>query len=190
MIIAGIDYSMTSPGMTIADTKKPFVFQNVHMFYLTDKTSLAKSFGNVHGFKYPEWTCPEERYFKVASQFMEIMKKLGVEQVMIESYSYGSVGNTLNLAENMSVLKLMLWQAGVRYHTMAPSSVKKMATGNGRADKAEMIKKFYETSGCTKTINEVIGLKSDKIDTKPIDDLIDSWHLAKAFYDSNLWKTE
>lgn len=189
-IIAGVDYSMRSPGLVIIDTKKPLVFENVQFFFLTDKTALAKSFGNVHGFEYPEWKCPQERYYKVGSIFSDIMKKFSVSHVMMEDYSFGSVGKTFQIAENASVLKLLMWQQGINIQSLAPSSVKKKATGNGRADKPEMIAAFYQKLNCSRSFNQILGLKSEKVDAKPIDDIVDAYWLAHILLESNSWKVE
>jgi hypothetical protein len=188
-IIAGIDYSMSSPGMTIVDSRKPFIFENMQMFFLTDKPKFAKSYGNVHGFDYPVWLTPEERFAKVADIFMSVMRKLNVKYVMLEGYSYGSAGRTFHLAENLSVLKHYMWKEDIVYFETAPSSLKKMATGNGRADKPEMVRKFNDTICTDRTLNDIIGLSSKNIAAKPVDDLVDSAWLAKTIYDQKNWKT-
>lgn len=191
MVIAGIDYSMTSPAMTIIDSNKEFKFENLNLFYLTNKQTLAKSNGNIHGFLYPEWSCHEERYYKVTNIFMDILTKFNVESAMIEGYSYGSSkGLAFNIAENGGIFKHYVWLAGIKMYEIAPQSVKKKATGSGRADKTTMVEKFYEQIFTNGTLNDAIGIKSKKLDAKPIDDLVDSVWITKAFYDEKTWKTE
>jgi len=188
MILAGLDYSITSPGLTIVNTQKPLRFENMEMFFVTTKKALVGDFKNLHGFQYPEWKCAEERYHKLAQMYFGILKRFGVDVLMLEDYSYSSSNQTLNLAEALSVLKQFMWESGLNYFSIPPSKLKKQSTGKGNADKSTMIRSFYSREKC-QTFNEILGIKSEKVDAKPIDDLVDSAWLAIALYESDLWKT-
>jgi crossover junction endodeoxyribonuclease RuvC len=61
-----------------------------------------------------------------------------IEFFVIENYSYGSVGQLADLGELGGLLKHYLSKNGKSFDVMAPSSVKKLITGSGRASKEEV----------------------------------------------------
>jgi crossover junction endodeoxyribonuclease RuvC len=59
--------------------------------------------------------------------------------VAIEGYAFAGP-RLVRLAELGGVVKFLLWGVDIDYYPIAPSTLKKWATGNGRADKDEMVK--------------------------------------------------
>lgn len=58
----------------------------------------------------------------------------------IEGYSFGSAFNREMMAELGGIIRYSLYGAGVPYVDITPTSLKKWATGNGLASKADMVK--------------------------------------------------
>jgi Holliday junction resolvasome RuvABC endonuclease subunit len=189
MKIAGIDYSITSPAMVIADTDKSLSFDDVEIFCMAPTPKLVGWHGNVRCFEKMKYTSQEQRINDIADYFIAMMLEHSVERVVMESYSYGSTGLTFNLAENVGVLKNKMWVRGIIRYDIAPQSVKKFFTGSGRADKLKMIEVFYAVSGVQRSINDIIGIKSTKPNAKPVDDIADAFGMAYYLYHhKNLWK--
>lgn len=62
-----------------------------------------------------------------------------INYAAIEGYSYGSsVGRTFELGEVGSVVKLVLWDAGIPFIVVSPASLKQFVSGNGSSDKEHM----------------------------------------------------
>ena len=55
--------------------------------------------------------------------------------VVYEDYSYGSIHNAYSLAEYGGILKYELYKAGANILFVAPTVIKRFATGNGASDK-------------------------------------------------------
>ena len=61
-----------------------------------------------------------------------------IEFFIIENYSYGSVGQLADLGELGGLLKYHIYKSGKWFDVIAPTTVKKNVTGNGRASKKEV----------------------------------------------------
>ena len=55
--------------------------------------------------------------------------------VVIEGYSYASANQAHQIGEMAGVVKTALYEAGIRYELVSPSSIKMYSTGNGGAKK-------------------------------------------------------
>jgi crossover junction endodeoxyribonuclease RuvC len=62
-----------------------------------------------------------------------------VDLVVVEGYSYGSGFQAHQLGELGGVLRVLLTEAGVAWVEVAPTRVKRYATGKGNAGKADML---------------------------------------------------
>lgn len=180
MIVAGIDYSMSSPAITVYNTEDPLKFESLKMFNLTEYKTKVGTFGNVRIDLLPEWSTPEERYHKNALWAITILTELGVEKVAIEGYSMGSnSGLVFNIAENGGALKQMIWKAGIELvEPPAPGSVKLHHSGKGNSKKDAMIDSFNDLFMVQ--IHEKVGLKAPY--AKPLDDLTDSWAVLNTAF--------
>lgn len=172
MKIAGLDVSMTSPGITVYDTYAPDAF----CFYAL--SSKNKLIGNwLHRVcidQYPLYSSPEERFDKISEWIMEKIRYC--DAVFLEGYSYGSSGSKVfEIGENTGVLKHKLYKASIPITVYAPTSIKKHACGNGRADKIMMYDVFYE-----QTKIDLLGILGQaKKDSNPISDIVDSYHICQ-----------
>ena len=99
--------------------------------------------------------------------------------VGFEGYSFGASGQITRIAEACAILKYKLYSMGCNEDLiiLAPSTVKKFATGTGRADKHDMVNKFAEETGIDlfDVLDKNPNLKSIKA---PITDIADSYWIA------------
>lgn len=173
---AGIDYSMTSPSLTIIEGTQ------ITSYFLTTKSKLLgehkiNDLFTVIGIEYPDYKNDTERFYKLAQI---IVSKIPVGcKIAIEGYSFGSTGARLfQIGENTGVLKHMLMLSGHEFSTFAPTEVKKYATGKGNSKKDQMFDSFvrqteFNESYIRQTFNQQGEIKS------PLADIIDSYYIAK-----------
>jgi hypothetical protein len=74
-----------------------------------------------------------------------------------------------------------LYKNGYNFSTVAPSVIKKYATGKGNANKEAMWLAFYEL-----TNRDLVGVYGSKNRTlaSPVTDIIDSYYLTRWMHDS------
>lgn len=179
--IAGIDYSLTSPAICIHQTASVFDIKNCLFNFLTDKAKCVGTFKpNTLGLPLNDWKTDQERYNMIAAWAHMTCLRNNVKHVFIEGYSYGSTGRVFHIAENVGVLKHILWNASIPFTIIAPTAVKKLATGKGNADKQKMNVAFVkETDYNMKTL---LGL-TDK-QWNPSSDIIDSYYICKYGFEN------
>lgn len=178
MIYAGIDYSLTSPAITVYDDSKPFTWDNCYSYFLSDIKKTHGVHENVVGTPLPLYNSSQERYSVLARWVMDILHSHCVDHVFIEDYSYGSTGRVFHIAENTGVLKQVLWSCGYKFDVIAPTVIKKHATGKGNASKTLMIETFHQ-----ETITDLrAALNLTEKQSNPISDIIDSYYIVKTGY--------
>ena len=144
-MVIGIDYSLTSPAMCVM--VEP-TYSKCMFYYLTSNKKMVGTFGNAVGYEHKEYFSEQERYDNIAEFFLnKIPLRPKIPQVFIEDYSFGSTGRVFHIAENCGLLKYKLWEIGLKFTTIAPSAIKKFATGKGNADKQKMYDTFLEETG-------------------------------------------
>jgi crossover junction endodeoxyribonuclease RuvC len=112
LAVVGVDPSLSSTGVALADGG-----------FATISTS-AKGPKRLEAIR--------DRLLKIA---------LPCDIVVIEGYSMASHQGAHQLGELGGVLRLALWQAGVPYVEVAPTRLKKWATGKGNAPKDQVLAK-------------------------------------------------
>jgi len=177
VIIAGIDYSMTSPAICFFNIdKKEFKFDNCQFYFLTQNKKYETNSKNITG-NYFEYKNEMERFDLISSYFIDkiLMQEDSELLVYLEGYSMGSRGKVLNIAENVGILKYRLWNFHVFYETVPPTVIKKFATDKGNADK-QMMQDFFEKESNVK-LKEVFSMT--KKQWNPSSDLIDAYYICK-----------
>ena len=145
--IVGIDYSLNSPAICIADDS--FDFSKCSFHFLTSKKKHIGKFGkNIFGYEHKEYNNPIIRFSNISMWALDIIHKYKKDtaQVFVEGYSFGSKGQAVfQIAENCGILKYRLQMSpSILYDTIVPSVVKKYASGKGNADKQLMYDSFKE----------------------------------------------
>lgn len=173
-MIVGIDYSIRSPAVTIEKGghywcffRSPikrhivdagFVFHGIED--LTSKQSGPKRYADL-----AYWT-KQCVYFCLPNP----------EKILIgfERASYGSPGRIVQLAENAGAAKAALCDFHADIVDVSPQTIKKYATGSGRAEKVDMYNKFVEKTSIQLTKYFDCGSEGN-----PISDIVDSYWITQ-----------
>jgi hypothetical protein len=175
-VIAGVDYSMTSPAVCIHDGDEWSV-NNCTFYYLTPKNKFLVVSDKVRGSLYEEFETQQQRFDNLSNWALSIIKSRDAQKVGLEGYSYGSTGSRLfEIGENTGLLKHKMWMANIDFEVYAPTSVKKFATGKGNANKEKVWEAFLEETGLN--LFHLIGQEVGKA-WNPVSDLFDSYYMCK-----------
>ena len=177
--IGGIDYSLTCPAVCIyTGEKEDFRFANCKVFFLaTQKKYEDFQYKNLEGsLQIKKYSIAEERYDFISDWAMDILISNEIENVALEDYSYGSQGKVFHIAENTGLLKWKIWQSEIEYKLLAPTVIKKFATGKGNANKEKMYESFLQET--SRNLQEEFVIKSEKIGN-PTSDIVDSYYICK-----------
>jgi len=184
MLVVGIDYSLTSPAICLYNTDHEFKFSNTKCHFLASKKMHeAYNDGVIISENYPKlWTTDEGRYSSIAYWAEQVIfNALGLSSnneisIFIEGYAFGASGKVFHIAENTAILKHKLYNAGVSYETVAPTAVKKFATGKGNSNKEAMYEAFIEETG--EDLMMKLSPKAGKINS-PVSDIVDAYYICK-----------
>ena len=181
--IVGIDYSLNSPAICIADDN--FDFNKCSFHFLTSKKKHIGKFGkNIFGYEIKDYNTPIERFSNISTWALDIIHKhkSNTAKVFIEGYSFGSKGQAVfQIAENCGILKYRLQMSPTMlYDTIVPSVVKKYASGKGNADKQLMYDSFKEHT----KIDLMKMFDMEKLNN-PVTDIVDSYYIAKVGYENS-----
>ena len=176
--IVGIDYSLNSPAICIADDN--FDFNKCSFHFLTSKKKHIGKFGkNIFGYEIKDYNTPIERFSNISTWALDIIHKhkSNTAKVFIEGYSFGSKGQAVfQIAENCGILKYRLQMSpSILYDTIVPSVVKKYASGKGNADKQLMYDSFEKH-----TKKDLLKMFDMGKLNNPVTDIIDSFYIAKV----------
>lgn len=158
-------------------------FSKAKVWYQTDLKKAIGTFfnGNIVGIEHPSYKTEEERYDNISAYFIKEIVKAGfdvpyIHQIIaIEDYSFGSKGRVFNIAENTGLLKHKIWKASLDIHVVAPTRVKKFATGSGAAKKEDMYETFVKDTGVD--LNNIMF--PDRKLASPVTDIVDAYYIAK-----------
>ena len=180
--IAGIDYSLTSPAVCVAEViDNEILFENCK-FYFLKQTKSQESFGVFEAHEYPKYSHEIERFQKLSKWVIECIRWYDgrVNQVYLEDYAYAATGRVFNIAENMGILKMRLREEKFKYVTIPPTVIKKHATGKGNANKELMYDTFLSETHVD--LKEELSPKSTKI-SNPVSDIVDAYYICRTgFY--------
>lgn len=178
MRFVGIDYSMTTPAVTVMDE-----VGNTNTHFLTGvrrhvgAQARTGTHGRTHtwaGYEYPDYLSQEQRFDQIAKWTVNMIKPS--DWILLEDYAMGAKGKVFHIAENCGLLKHKLWVLGFGYQTVAPTALKKFATGKGNADKCMMHTAFVAETGID-LMKEMD--KESKDCGSPVSDIVDSYYLAR-----------
>ena len=174
MICAGIDYSTLSPSICVYKKDGPVNPSNCNFsFFALDKWRPRwAALQNVNVYKFPKEIKDIDRYLFLADWTIEQIRWYTgrVQKVILEDYSFGSTGRVFHIAENVGILKSFLKKNGFRYETIAPTTIKKFATGKGNSNKEAMLEAWKAEPGTFELVQE---------NGNPSTDIVDSYFLCK-----------
>lgn len=120
------------------------------------------------------------RFIELAHWVDEVVTHYEPTMIVLEDYAFGGKGRITQLAENAGALKvsMAIHHPTIPLHVVAPTTMKKFATGSGRADKdmvwAAFIQKEPQASGWQALCHP----KAAKVGS-PMADVADSYFLAQ-----------
>lgn len=183
MISIGIDPSLNSTGICVNKngkckyyiitskyTKKMQSFSSKHIEYIFyDKSDTNKKENEY----YIVEAHKSNNVHSICEAIKGIIKKHKPNLVVMEGVSYGSLGSSalVDLSGLNFAIRNVLIDSGVQFIIASPSQNKKIATGNGSADKELMV---YSWLGIEK------HLKAYQNEIK-IDDLADAYFLSNYY---------
>jgi Holliday junction resolvasome RuvABC endonuclease subunit len=183
MIIAGVDYSLTCPGVCVHDTEKgPPTFDNCHHYFRASQKKFEMfEQGNLHGSTHQPYSSDEERYANLAEWARDILDQHQATHIFLEGYAFSASGKVFNIAEATGQLKHELWlDDRYIFVTVPPTVVKKIFTGKGNASKEQMYDVF-EAQNPKANLRLRLTPRSGKC-ISPVSDVIDAYALVKYGY--------
>jgi Holliday junction resolvasome RuvABC endonuclease subunit len=178
--IAGIDYSMTNPSVCVFSGNS-FCFESCQFLVITDY-KVKGSFSNITFQTHKDYGLDIQRYENIALPIYDFMDHFEPDYIGLEGYSMGSRGLVFNIGENTAILKYQLYKGGYMFNVFPPTTIKKHATGSGRADKKAMVAQFHKDNPSINLSQMILG-KPDRFDS-PVSDIVDSYYIAKYLFDT------
>jgi Holliday junction resolvasome RuvABC endonuclease subunit len=175
--IFGIDYSMTCPAVCVAYNGQRTCYAWPSSYngeeYIDNPAFSVRVLPNVLA-----WAYPIDRFDQLARKVLFPLNKFEGTQpiVYIEGYSMGSKGQTFHIAENTAILKHYFHRVGIEVREVAPTTVKKFATGSGRAQKEDMYDAFVAKTGIQ--LQGMLTPKRKKLGS-PVSDIVDAFFIAE-----------
>lgn len=178
--LVGIDYSMSNPSICI-HVGNNWSFNNCKFYYLTNKKKCQLSHNFFLGEPHVDFLSQEERFNSIASWAISHIP-VGAK-ICIEGYAFAAKGVVFNIAENTAILKHKIYTRNQNtFYTIAPSIIKKYATGKGNADKLLMYHSFV-----AETQFDISSIIDCNKGDSPMSDIIDSYYIAKyGFFNAPL----
>jgi len=178
--VAGIDLSLSSPSICIFSGSE-FNFKDCYFYFLTNLVKHGKLHNErLMGSVFEKYNSQEERYHKISCWALKVLAKHYVSQVYIEDYAYAATGRVFHIAENGGVLKYRLWSSKYEVFTIAPTVIKKFASGKGNANKEQMQVAFINETQYN--VKYILGMSDKK--WNPSSDIIDSYFICKYGYEN------
>ena len=183
MKIIGIDYSLTSPAITVFNGNDDWGSggSNITHHCLAKNQRQRQRWSerdlkNIEISIYKEWSTDLERYHFLAdwviNKCITAMNPVR-PKAYIEDYAFAATGRVFHIAENTAILKDTPSKWGIKYELIPPTVIKKYATGKGNANKEKMYDAFTQ-----ETHRDLMHEFNTKLNN-PITDIVDSYYIAK-----------
>lgn len=173
-MIAGIDYSMTSPAICVGE--RHYTMNECKFLVFTDKKKFVGTYKNITCLEYPNWNTNEHRYDLLSQKVLNFLIENDVQKAWIEGYSFGSKGLVFNLQENTGLLKHKMYLNKFPFDVISPPQIKKIQTGKGNQNKEQMYSAWIKDGGAP--IQEFFQPKQTKIGS-PVSDIVDSYYVMR-----------
>lgn len=175
-MIVGIDYSITCPTICLMPFDDDSFSSCKFLSIYGKKAFSVDNISNIEQIPTSEYDI--ERFKHNAIKTIDFIQEYCVYPlIVLEDYAFAGKGKVFNIAENCGILKLGLYENGLDYITIAPTAVKKFATGKGNANKNDMLSTFEEQTGID--LFKMLNMERKEKIPHPIEDIVDSYFMAK-----------
>jgi crossover junction endodeoxyribonuclease RuvC len=126
---------------------------------MSTKTGLAVVDGSGAVIKTAQVTFPKltgmPRINAIVGRILELREETKPDLLVVEDYAVGNSPAAPSWASNWGVLRFILWQEGIKYLPVTPTSLKKFVFGSGKAKKEQMMMEVYKRWGYTSETNDI-----------------------------------
>lgn len=128
----GLDLSLNGTGISVLSHDGSLIESKLIKLN-TNKTNLYKG---------------QARIKVIVDIILSILNKYSPQRVAVEGYSFGSKGRSfIDLAELGGVVRYELTNRKLDWVEIPPKTLKKMVSGNGNADKVQMMEAVHQRYG-------------------------------------------
>ena len=171
----GLDLSLTSPCICVIEPcNSDFIvpIEHCHFHYWsTTKASKAITHASFNAYPALANNNDTERFESIAEWILSVVGDC--QSGGIEGFAFNATGQITRIAESTGVVKYLLHKAGIPLSIFPPSTIKKIATGNGRASKPQMIDCFNQCHNVN-----LYDLFKTTSPASPLSDIADSYFIA------------
>lgn len=175
--ILGIDYSYTCPAVCVLTNK----LVNTPQWFVNYKKT-GKPYPDLPNVEWSTSTTETEvsRYIELATWVLDIVRRTNPELIVLEDYAFGANGRLTQLSENAGTLKVKLFEhyPQIPLRIVAPTTMKKFATGRGIATKDDVWAAFIKRRPDAAPWAALCHPKATRIGS-PVGDIADAYFLAK-----------
>nr|CAI3971247.1 RuvC-like Holliday junction resolvase [Ochrobactrum phage ORM_20] len=172
------DYSMSSPAMCLKTGDETY---HIHVVNSRKKFEGTYTSGNftftVHYYD-PKKNGHDDitRFGMISKIFLDNLIDEKDKVAAFEAYAFGAKGMLATIGECTGIMKHELVERGYSILTLSPTTVKKYATGSGKADKSQMAEAFHALHRFH--VWELLGCKNDS--ESPTSDCVDSYFVYQT----------
>lgn len=172
------DYSMSSPALCFQTGDSSYEIHVINSRKKFEGTYHANGFKIVVHYYDPKKNGHDDitRFGTLAEIFLDNIPETDDKVAVFEAYAFGAKGMLATIGECTGIMKHELVTRGYSILTLSPTTVKKYATGSGKADKSQMAEAFHSLYGFH--VWELLGCKNDS--ESPTSDCVDSYYVLKT----------
>ena len=172
------DYSMSSPALCFSTGDDSYEIHVVNSRKKFEGTYQSGKFKFVVHYYDPKKNGHDDitRFGFLAKIFLGAIPESDDKVAAFEAYAFGAKGMLATIGECTGIMKHELVERGYSILTLSPTTVKKYATGSGKADKSQMAEAFHALHQFH--VWNLLGCKNDS--ESPTSDCVDSYFVLKT----------
>lgn len=173
MTVLGIDYSRNCPALCLIGSGHP-------LWWVNYKIS-GTPYPNISGIVWTESSTQDDtaRFVELANWVLGVINITTPDLIVLEDYAFAAPGRITQLAENGGVLKAALHETfpEIPLRIIAPTTMKKFATGRGIATKDDIWAAFVKKDHRRAAWQLLCHPRALRV-TSPMADVADAYFLA------------
>lgn len=180
MIIAGIDISLTSPGVVKAVLNENLDVVNYSWLAFTTVKKMKSSTGNLYYYK--KFPCYMDRSIFMKEKIMNFLyidPNNPPDYVAIEDYAFLANGLVFHIGGFTEILKLDIYQRMSSIRLYDITLIKKFAASKGNADKIRIYDEFMKLPPDERVDISGLPVVDHAKGRSPTSDIIDAFYITK-----------